>query len=78
MSSPASLEEEREQGGQQQRLQHGPEYADRALLVADGQIPPGEEGQQLARVDHLAQALGAATDPGPPRLDHERLQPRAA
>ena len=71
-------EEEREHTGEQQRLQDGPEHADRALLVADGQIPPGEEGEQLARVDHLAQALGAATDPRRPRFDHEWLQPGLA
>ncbi len=67
-------EEEREHTDQQQRLQDGPEHADRALLVADRQIPPGEEREQLARAEHLAQARGVAMHSGPRRVNHERRQ----
>src|SRR5262249_23274999 len=67
---PELAEEEREDDHQEERLQDGPRDPENGLLVADENVPPGEDEQQLATGPELAKR---EPPPAAGRLDHERL-----
>ena len=50
------VEEERHHDHQEQRLEDGPGDPERGLLVADEDVPPGEEEEELAVAPELAEA----------------------
>src|SRR5262249_27538557 len=47
-------EDEREDDHRQERLQDGPGHSDRGLLVADGDVTPGQCARELPEVPELA------------------------
>ena len=64
-------EEEREHDHREQRLEHRPSDPEHGLLVADLEVAPDEEVQQLAIGDDLTQPQ---SHPAAGRLDAQRVR----
>ena len=63
------VEDDREDDHRDDGVQHGPQHAQHGLLVADEDVPPGEEVEQLAVLPQLAEPQ---LRPALRGLDHER------
>ena len=63
------VEDDREDDHRDDGVQHGPQHAQHGLLVADEDVPPGEEVEQLAVLPQLAELQ---PHPALRRLDDER------
>src|SRR5207237_9364045 len=72
------VEEEGHHDHQEQRLEDGPGDPERRLLVADEDVPPGEEEEELAVAPELAEAEAGEALRRAEDLDGGLAHPRAS